>query len=132
VFDYSYVIAYPAERLQKPASIFERRLFEGGGQRTLPPRPAAQTRAIHDQSDGCRRSLNQSGAIAVLIARISIGFIKQYRYSGIGSSTLPAQVLYVNYKLHFRSVKVRLLSVLCYIVSEEFVSAARMRSSTTR
>jgi len=41
-------------------------------------------------------------------------------------------VLYVNYKLHFRSVKVRLLSVLCYIVSEEFVSAARMRSSTTR
>ena len=65
----------PAERLQKPASLFKRRLFEGGGQRTLPPRPAAQTRAIHDQSDGCRRSLNQSGAIAVLIARISIGFI---------------------------------------------------------
>jgi hypothetical protein len=61
-----------------------------------------------------------------------LALLKQNRYSGIASSTLPAQVLHVNYKLDFRSVKVRLLPVLCYIVSEEFVSAARMRSSTTR
>src|SRR3954454_2479915 len=91
-------------RCRKPAAFLSEEYSRGVGSEPFHqgPLPRPERFTTRTMVVG---SLNQSGAIAVLIARISTGFIKAKSLFCHSSSTLPAQVLHVNYKLHFRSVK---------------------------